>query len=194
MARDFRINGESLITVKGRQGSLLEDLQELGLTYTDVRIFPRFHHKDVLIDSYGPRMPADVISYGMEALIQMTLIHYDREVLNACLGESVGIDTVQLEVPDGRPSKGGTMLGGQKAFGSEDNHFISVTITSPVERHPWRFPTSYVTGEIMEIPLGTKATIIQIIWRAIPYQKVSSSGDEEILPQNGKVWDHTADT
>jgi hypothetical protein len=53
MARDFYINGESMVRVQGNPESGFEDLTELGLSNEAIHVSPRFYHHDVIPDDFG---------------------------------------------------------------------------------------------------------------------------------------------
>lgn len=164
MPRDFVINGETMVNVQGFLsvsggfGSF-----ELGLTSESVRVSPRFIHRDVHIDDFGPDIPVEVINMLADVHIRMILVHYDPQVLTACVGESLGGSLI-----DGRMIPAGTPMGGGFPLGAFGNHYIELTLTSPF-LSPWRFPAAYLTSQPLEIPLGTERSLVQLDWRAIPY-------------------------
>src|SRR5437879_5338107 len=101
MGRDYRINGECLVQVKfgahlpagqyglGSSGSAT-NLSELGLASEGIRIVPQFNHSDMRADDFGSKTPADVLWMMGEIAVHMTLVHYDLNVLDVCLAESMG--------------------------------------------------------------------------------------------------------
>lgn len=205
MARDFIINGETLVKVKG-MGALSQDptvvspqpkLWELGLAADDVRVIPRFHHKDVMVDDFGPEVPAEVIWMLAEVGITMTLVHYDRGVLDRCLAESMGGWATGVQEA-GTLTGMGTLMGGGRPRFSENCHFISLNLLSPVLAQPWRFPTAYLAGLPAEVPLGTKRSLVRLNWRAVPYRPFFTTADgtttQEIKSAGAVLWDREADT
>lgn len=184
MARDFSINGETLVLVKGMQGTFLSHLQELGLSDSQIRITPKFSHKDMHADDFGPDIPPDVMWMLAEVQIAMTLIHFDQAVLEAVITESmcgVGFGVMQAA---------GTPMGGGVARFANGNHYVGLNLTSPVLGKPWRFLTSLLTGPPVEIPLGVEASIVQLNWRAIPYAPPTA----ELLSAGKVLFDRTLDS
>lgn len=167
MARAFHVNGESLVLVKGRSDSAIGSLSQLGLCSDSIRITLDFRHLDVPVDAYG-QSTAETQFMGAEARIAMTLVHYDKAILNACLMESLaGAPTY------GTIGRAGQLMGNGLALfaagGVNGNHYISLNITSPVDGVPWQFYTSYLTAPPIEYPLGTERSLVFLNWRAIAY-------------------------
>lgn len=269
--RDILINGESLVTVKGNgalaaSGSSSPSLWELGLASDPIRITPKFVHEDVHIDDFGPQIPVETIWMLAEANIRMTLMHFDIDILDRCIVESMaggafvgamnpnvgffpssGLQGVWNYASGFRPSgatsvapifnsgfivsgivvsgtavsgyigaalpafagalaPAGTMMGGGVPFGVPGNHYISLTVRSPMAQFPWRFRTCYLADRPVEIPLGTKRSAIMLNWRCIPYvtykyttQPSTGGGSgttvvaSELLSSGVILWDHTPD-
>ena len=214
MARDFRIPGETLVKVKGRGAfdtlaTSIGDpglrLFELGLADRNIVIIPRWHHSDMLVDDFGPFVPADVMWMLSDCLIEMHLIHYDNAVLEACYAESMGGSGVGA---DGNHDAGimasaGTPMGGWIAAQSTGNHYMSLSLLCPALGFNWRFPTSYLTTMPLKIPVGTKASIVELHWRAIPYtvplewslsMSPGSVQNREVVSINKTLWDHQTDS
>lgn len=203
MAREFIFNGESLVRVKGgaHYGSRpIAVLSELGLTSDQIKVTPKFSHIDIRCDDFGPEIPAEVMYHLADVRISMTLIHYDREVLNVCIAESMAGAPLSLGptiVPfAGTLNPAGTMMGGNLPLFSSGNHYISLNIASPEIHKPWRFPTCYLAQSPVEIPLGTQASMVVLNWRAIPYTHYLSIGDatEELYSSGRVLWDFQEDT
>lgn len=187
--RQFAVNGPCLVKVKGR-GTLFDKIipdgpdepdnvrfNELGLTSEQILISYVSHHRDLLTDDFGPQVPAEILVQLAECRIQMTLIHYDPYVLQACLSESMGgaYDT-QVYLGDSylmpRPEMmfaANRPLGGGVPVLRNGCHYIELYITSPYLATPWMFPTSYIIHET-KIPLGTETSKVDLIWRSIPYK------------------------
>lgn len=171
MARDFRINGEALVTVKGGEhlsGFALGSLTELGLTTDEIRVVPRYYHRDLRVDDYGSDVPAETLGMLADCTVRMTLIHYDDAALSSCLRESAAGG--RFANVDGRFNPAGTPMGNYCPLFASGCHYISLNVLSPQGDLPWRFPTSYMTGPPVEVPLGTKASAVMVNWRAIPYR------------------------
>lgn len=183
MARSFNINGETLVAVKfGAQvldTEFGEDngsaLFELGLAADGIRVTPQFAHIDVPADDFGPNVPPETLAMLAEVQIMMRLIHYDVNVLDACLAESTAINGglffAGVLPPAGRP------MGAYRQLPSNDPgtgvssgcHYMSLNLTSPQLDFPWRFRACYLTGPPVEISLGTETTMAELNWRCIPY-------------------------
>lgn len=65
---------------------------ELGLSSEPVRINVRASHREIHTDDYGNVVPADVMSMLADAIITMTLVHYDENVLRLCINHAMGGD------------------------------------------------------------------------------------------------------
>lgn len=198
MARDYRISGECLVLVKG-MGALitLDPFQpadkakrwELGLARGPVTITPSFKHADIKVDDFGPDVPADVMVNLADCIIDMTLVHYDHDVLNACIAESLG---GAANFAEGVMVGAGVLLGGMNPPLTTGCHFISLNLTSPVLGMPWHFPTTYLHERPLVLPLGTKRTFADVRWRAIPYFS-STSKTQEVASVNTVLFDHILD-
>ncbi len=167
MARDFFINGESLVLVKGSAGSAIANLSELGLAEGPIRVTFDYRHRDMQVDAWGREIPVDVQWMLGAATITMNLIHFDRAVLEACQGESMG-GAGGGAVP-GTFNRAGTRMGGGAVRFAASNHYIGLNIASPVAGLPWRFFFTYLTMQPVDWPLGTEKSSIMTTWRAIPY-------------------------
>lgn len=170
MARDFYINGECLVYVKGNGALGLGVSQngppgvwELGLAEENVTISPTFNHQDKMADSFGPNVPPELLWQLVEIQVRMTLVHFDKDVLNACAVESMAGGTLASMVPAGTPMGGGLPL---YTFG---NHWIGLFLASPVGQLPWYLPAATLTRQPLEWPLGTSRSRVQLTWRCIPY-------------------------
>ena len=213
--RDFYINGESLVVVKGNgalgqsgamaiafPNNFLPDPSgnfaatwELGLSSEQVVISPRFVHKDIPVDGFGTTIPPEVLWEIVDCRISMTLIHFDRYVLDSCLAESANGE-VGAVVNAGEPMGHGVSLM------SSGNHYISLNIMSEVLDIPWHFPSAFLTEQPIRLPLGPGASAVLLNWRAIPYKSpvgfaLSSSGSVPSpidLGSSGTIiWDHQSD-
>lgn len=175
MSRDFYINGETLVKVKGMGALSDPDLDpetakvwELGLADKGIRVSPKFVHKNIHITEFGPDVPVETLWMVSEVTIEMTLINFDSDVLSRCIRESMGGATEEGEFG----AAGLPMGGGVDSF-EVNHHYISLGLTSPVLEEPWRFPYSLLTQDPFEWPLGTKASAVDLVWRAIPYKKLT---------------------
>ncbi len=174
MVRDFYINGEAMVSVKGSVNSFLSTIQELGLTSDAILISPNYVHKDLTADGFGPFIPNDVRWMLGDVNIRMKLIHFDSPVLDCCLAESTGGNHLipGFLANPGILSPAGVILGnGCQQFAS-GNHFISLNIAvadNTLDTPAWHFPSAYLAQPPMAFPLGTEKSIVELNWRAIPY-------------------------
>lgn len=189
MARDFQINGQCLVYVKGCSSSAIGNLSELGLTTDQIRVTPVFRTRDIDVNAWGD-VPPEIQFKLAEVRISMTLVHFDYDVLNACLTESMAGAPALGQLP-----MAGARMGNNKArFGANPNgnHYIGLNLTSPVGGRPWCFLYSMLTNPPVDIPLGTDRTAVVCNWRAIPYTQDPWNGG------NGSygvaLWTHVLDT
>lgn len=220
MVRDFQISGEGLVLVKGRSDSGIGTLQQLGLPDREINVSVTYLYQELTADAYGQQVPADAQFMLAWADVDMTLVHVDRTILNICMMESQGgtpltgnNNVLGTPVSEGTVQRAGVRLGNNlprfSASTTADangivrggNHLISVNITSPVGNTPYRFPTCYLLGPPLTIPLGTRRSIFTLRWRAIPYTldpagAASLTGNPgTVLGAQGNVlWDHVLDT
>ncbi len=197
MPRDFRINGPTLVLVKGSSSDqILGDIKELGLSDQSIRVQLDIRHRDINVDAWGGEIPADVQCMLAGCNVIMSLIHLDLDVLDACIRASMGGTNAIGFLP-----RTGARLGNDAArFAggglNARNHYIGLNLTSPVLSKPWRFYTTYLQG-IQEIPLGAEKSIYQLNWRVIPYTQDPYSMLVANYGQGGldhPLWDHTLDT
>lgn len=185
MARDFYINGESMVYVKGRSSGPLATLQELGLSVGPIRVVENIYHEPLNVDAWG-RGTADVQTMLADATISMTLVHFDPTILRACIAESkAGAFT-------GSPGRAGIRLGGGGARFGATNFLIGLNIASPQAGLPWRFYFCYLSGPPYEWPLATQRSQVSVNWRAIPYTQDpwgAGTGAASSL-----IYDNTLDT
>ena len=193
MARDYVINGETLVRVKGGQhysGGPIAELSELGLSDSFIRISPRWFHHDINIDDFGPNVPAEVMWQLSEVNIYMTLVHFDKRVLQRCMAEAgagagffPGFEFTSLE---GTMAPTGSLLGNYRPLLASGNHYISVNLLSPVEEFPWRFFACYLMAPPNHWPIGVRRSIVELQWRCIPYPNFEyvnlSGGSESAVP------------
>ena len=187
MSRDFFINGESLISVKGAAGSTIANLSELGLAEGPVSVTIDLRHLDINLDAWGNQIPADVQVMIAAANISMGLIHMDRSNLDECLRLSMGGPT-----SIGMVSRAGTRMGANTARFAAGWKYVSLNTYSPVAGKPWRFYNAYLTGPPMVFPLGTEKSVSVLNWRAIPYTTDPWQGGAGAA--NQILWDHTLDS
>lgn len=163
MARDLYISGESLVTVKGCVTSGIANLSQLCLTDSPITITFDNKYIDVNVDAWGD-MPAEVQYKLGGVIITMRAVHFDPDILEACLAESQG-----GAVTAGQMTRAGTRLGGGVTRFQAGNHYIGLNITSPVASRPWRFLSCYLVGPPARWPIGTERSLVDLNWRCIPY-------------------------
>ena len=185
MARDFFINGESLVSVRSHTSSAIPTLTELGLASDPVRVQPIFHHRDIRLDAFGDS-PAEVQWMLAECLISFTLIHVDMNVLEECLRLSAGGPALYGEM-----ARAGARLGNNLPRFAAGNNYISLTISSPVAARPYRFFFTYLENPPAEFPLGTEKSMIPIRFRCIPYSQDPYGGG--LGAQNYVLYDRGSD-
>jgi hypothetical protein len=219
MGRAYYINGESLVRVKfglhalnspfftATSLSYAYPIYELGLTTDEIKLQFNFKHIDQKYSEWGDVIPPDVMWNISDVIITMNLIHFDDIVYDFCFAESMGgavvsspagVDPLNFYKAGTALSPFGSMIGNNVQLGQSGCHFISLNILSEQEGKPWRFPSAYLIGP--NFPLGTKTSVTQAQWRAIPYSPYtltqSTINDVLISGVNGPVvlWDHTLDT
>lgn len=165
MARDFQIAGECMVYVKGAAGSLISSLSELGLADGPIQVMEDSRHMDINVDAFGGEVPPE-IQYKLSAMfVTMRLVHYDPVILSTCLRESKGGSAAPGFMP-----RAGTRLGNNSARFAATNHFIGLNIAAPVNGIPYRFYFAYLVNPPFRISLGTERSLVELNWRAIPYQ------------------------
>jgi len=191
MSRDLFVNGETMVYVKGRADSGIGAIQQLGLAEGPIKVSLDFKHKDVNLDAWGGEVPAEVQFMLASASVSMSLIHFDRSILDVCLMESMaGAPAI------GQLRRAGSRMGNNLprfAGGGElGNHYIGLNLSSPIGNKPWRFFYSYMTGPPIDFPLGTEKSVVGVNWRVIPYIQDPWNGG---LGADGAIlWDHILDS
>lgn len=187
MSRDFQIPGECLVQVKGMVGTGIANLSQLGLSSGPIQVRVNPRHRDINLDAWGGEVPADKQFMLADVMISMMLIHFDPDILDICIRESMAGATAA-----GRMVRAGTRLGGGVARFAIGNHYIGLNLTSPVNNKPYRFLYSHILGPSPTIPLGTEKQMIPLTWHAIPYTTDPWNAG---LGAGGHVlWDNTLDT
>lgn len=176
MARSWNIPGETLVFVEGN-GQFLSSgtvsntpvLYELGLCTDNILVRPRFFHQDIRIDSFGTKIPSEIMSDILDVEIQMNLIHLDTDVLYRCFSNSMaGSDLFQT----GKLSAAGTLMNNMIPVGYSGNHYISLYLVPGRDSgNNVRFlQTTLTQPYLTEQPLGTTTQIVRTVWRAVPYK------------------------
>ena len=174
-------------------------MADLGLTAGPVRIVPKSYHQDIRADSFGPDVPAEVMAMLADSTIVMTLGHYDTELLDTILAESMGGAHPQAQIgrQGGILPPAGRLMGGGRAVGSSGNHFMTLRMTADVLSYPWEFPACYLAERPMELPVGTERSLALLNWRSIPYQPLTSDSatggfrpEAELSSSGAVLWSH----
>lgn len=185
MARDFWINGESLVAVKGPVGSLIGSITELGLTVDQIRITPDFRHKAINVDAWGEAPPETQFMLATVG-IQLDFIHFDRTILDECLRLSMAGAPAIGQLP-----RAGARMGNNSPRFSATNNYIGLNITSPVGNKPWRFFYTFMTNPPMQFPLGTEKSVVTTSWVAVPFTTDPYQGG--LGAQGQALWDYVLD-
>lgn len=194
MGRRFVVPGATMVRVKGG-GHLPPPLHQhaanLGLTSESISITPRFVHQDLPVDDFGPTIPPEVMAMMADCTINMTLVHYDPDLLNICVQEANGGGN-GVYTNDGSLAPGGRLLGNNRPMYASGNHYMAVSLVSvSVLEQRWRFKSCYLNAQPLEIPVGTERTLVKLSWRAIPYVPMNANG--EVLSVSGRLWDRVPD-
>lgn len=191
MARSFTVYGEVMVYVTG---SVFDnELTELGLCTDSIQITPRIKNREIMTDDFGDEIPAEVLAKMTDAVVKMTLIHYDEDVLSNCVRQAMG--GVRLGASDdwidGTCGPTGRSMGGGVPLGYFGNRYVTLFLWSAVGARPWRFPATYILDNY-DYPVGSKASEVQLTFRALPYvSPVDEDGNVvEILSDGAVVWDH----
>jgi hypothetical protein len=165
MARDYFINGECLVTVKGRSDSLIAASTQFGLSTDQIRVSPRLKYKDMQVEAWGEGTPETQWMLA-DLTISMNLIHFDEAILEEVSRLSMGGAPAF-----GQLARAGTRMGGNLPRFSPGNNYVSVGITSPVAAKPWRFYYCYIPEALFGggWPLGAEKSVIPVSFRCIPY-------------------------
>jgi hypothetical protein len=215
MARDLYIQGPVLVKVRGTGALAAEEggeetTHELGLTLGPVRVVPNLVHRDIRVDDFGPDIPAEIMSTLADAQIHMTLVHFDDDVLDKCIANSMGGQYRASGFSDtlvgGVFAGAGSLLGNGKQVGEPGNNFITLILTTTNASAlnvvaPYRFPTAYICANPLDIPLGTERSLVTVRWRAIAYVPpfpateatvpTSSTIPQEIKSRGSVLWYRT---
>ncbi len=181
------VNGPCLVNVRGNVASAIPSLTQLGLSEGDVVVTPNTRHRDINVNAWGPEIPVDLQFFLVDLHVTMTLVHFDRAVLDAVYNESVcGPSAI------GQMGHAGQRMGNNQPRFAATNHYIGLNLTSPDGGIPWRFFFAYMTGPPYTFPLGTERALVVCNFRVIPYTQdpygVAGTG-----AQNYQLWDYGSD-
>lgn len=164
MARDYFVNAETMVSVKGNVNSSIAAVQQLGLSDTQVRITLNLHHLPIHVNAFLDVPPEYQFSLG-EAMITTSLVNFDRAYLDECWRLSMGAPTTVGTMP-----RAGTRMGGGVARFAAGWNFISLNFSSPVGGKPINFLNTFMTGPASEFPLGNERSVVVCQWKATLYQ------------------------
>jgi len=189
MGRSYLIYGETMISVKGSPtNETIKEETELGLATGAVTITPKFYHKDINVDDFGPSVPVEVQCMLADVHITFNLIHFDDDVLTACLEQSLA------GASDGTMPGAGSLLGNGLASGGENkvlglvNNYITLIVESLDENGAtWTFPSTYMPDNPAVYPLGVERSLVQCTFRAIPYIPLPNDGTE-LISKGAVLW------
>ena len=191
MARAFYVNGESVVSIKAG-GHVQSPVSMsgsatvlLGIAEGPIRITPVYHQEGIHTDSMGPRMPVEIMSELAEMKISMTLIHFDRDILDVCVSE--GLCGYDVNDETSSRDKAGFLMGNNLALLASGNHFLKMGIESHVAGKPWRFEAAYLDGNPFDFPLGTDRSKLLLNWKAISYVTMGAEG---VLTVANPIWDY----
>lgn len=189
MARDYQINGEVMVFVKSNPASTIGTLTQLGLSDSSISWAPVFKHMDIAVDAWGGDNgpPPEVQCFLQEVNISMTLVHFDRAVLEECMRLSVGGGAVEGSLP-----RAGSRMGNNAARFAAGNNYIGLNLSGPVSNRPMRFYFAYLTGQPVTYPIGTRRSVVSMNWRAIPYTQDPWNSGAGAL--GTVIYDHVLDT
>lgn len=199
LGRLYQVFGEFMVYVFGG-GGRFDEVTELGITSEPVIIRPRYFHHPVLVSDFGKDVPVDVLTMTSYVDVSMTLVHFDYEVLQQCMGLAMGnsIPTVGSNNFDGTVASAGTPLGGGGEIGSSKNKFVSVNLLPGLTdldtlAIPWRFRQCYLNSEPIEIPLGTLHSQVRLNWRCLPYVVPTLEDGWDVQSDRVVIFDHEFD-
>ena len=192
MARDFYIAGQSLVLVRGSSTvSTLNGTKELGLCDGSIQVSPVFRDADIKVDAWG-QAPPEVQTMLAEATITMTLVHFDRAILESLMGASSASATF------GQMPAAGTRMAG---------YWVSLYTYTPANTQTyWRFPQAKLLSNL-SWPLGAEKSLVRCSFRALPVPASAilntagspAAGVGSFDPWQSAVgslgsilWDHTA--
>lgn len=182
MARDFQIFTEALVRVRGgaHLSGVMSTVTDLGLAEKPITIRPNWVHRDIHYDDFGPNVPPEVMWMLADVQISMRLVHYDQLILDTCMieaeagGSAFSAAAVAAATRfAGTLAPAGSLMGNNLPLFASGNHYISMSIVPAIgplgNQLPYRFPSCYLTGPAVVLPLGTEKTLAEVTWRAIPY-------------------------
>lgn len=167
MGRDFVINGPCLVSVKGSSSSAISSLTQFGLSDEQIRVTLNSSFLPIKVNAWGNVAP-EVEFMNASALIRFTVVHFDRNVLNTLLTESMG-GAAAGATAAGTLGVAGGRLGNNAVQFAATNHYFQMCFLSPVANIPWRFQYCYLAEQPFEFPLGAERSVVGLSVQCIPY-------------------------
>lgn len=192
MPRSFVVTGETMLSVKGGQhysGLPIALVSQLGLSLGNVTYTPTFKTRDMIVDDFGPNVPAAVQTMMSEIIVSTTLVNYDEDVLNILMDEAMGGGgwAFTQGAAGSFTGQGKPLDGGRNIFMS-GNHMISLNIlnmstltavnngvnvtgvaTTSGTINTIRVRNAYLLNQV-QFPLGNKVQAVNVQFRGLPYQ------------------------
>ena len=161
MARQYYTNGNCMVTLDGT---------ELGLSEAPISISIVYHHLDIQVSTWGGPNggPAEVQAMGAEAMIAMTLIHFDTGQVQKAIRQSFAGSS------NGSMPAAGALMGGS-------SQFMALRMASPVGGIPWNFPSAYLAQQPLSWPIGNERSALQLNFRAIAYKSDPATMEAAVL-------------
>lgn len=119
-----------------------------------VKVNPRY--LDIDIDGWSPGVTHDRQIFPFDAMVTMSLVHFDATVLSNAMKNSV------LSATEGTEVTGGTLLGAGGGLKT-----LSLSSPGPAAT-TWQFNAVYLR-EGYEFPLGAERSVVRITFHAVPY-------------------------
>lgn len=149
----------------------------LGLSHGPIHIVPSWNNVEVFTNEFpqgGP--PAELLTSPGEVRVTMNIIHLNRSVLSVALSQALGMNGLTTYPFELMNSTTLQPLGNNQPLYSSGNYFVGMMldILNPLPNHsfdpPYTFPAAVLTGQPMEFPIGSQASIFRLTWRCVPYQ------------------------
>jgi hypothetical protein len=182
MGRAYQVFGEAMVLVRFAYGVPYPDgtdpeftgpnVWQLGLTEDPITITPSFYYTDINIDSFGPHVPADVLSQIADVTIEFNLVHYDPQGIalyqrEGLAGGSAGFMDMDTQ---GTMNFAGVPLGKGLPLYSQNNRFVGLEFQNlSIGSSPLTFPATYLMEPPVKYKIGPMRTIFECKARAIPY-------------------------
>lgn len=190
MTRSIVVPGETMVYLRfgehlsGQFGATEEKFNyvELGLAADGVRLTPSHYYDDIKVDDFGRHACVDV-QHGLASVsIDLSLMHYDREVLWAAQDESLGgagtrVVNGAAESTPGAVPPAGKLQAGRRPIYWSGNHFFSVLLGQTSQTFATRYIACQLTNPSPGVTrLAANAEPVNLSFRAIPYWNPVRSG------------------